>query len=92
MHMYNHIMCWLFSYCHHHNWDKLCFDLCHVSTFCITTKKQVNLKLVKLILNFLSLLQNKSNTTQCLSGKLYVYIMCNVFKYCTCCVQEYKVC
>ena len=49
----------------------VCVVLCH-------KKKQVNLKLVKLAHNFLSLLQNESNTAQCLSSKLYVYIMCNV--------------
>ena len=59
-----------------------CVILCH-------KKKQVNLKLVKLAHNFISFLQNESNTAQCLSSKLYVYIMCNMLKYCTCCVQEY---
>ena len=60
----------------------VCVVLCH-------KKKQVNLKFVKLADSFLSLLQNERHTAQSLSSKLYMYIMCNMLKYCTCCVQEY---
>ena len=60
----------------------VCVVLCH-------KKKQVNLKFVKLAYYFVSFLQNESNTAQCLSSKLYVHIICNVLKYCTCCVQKY---